>query len=93
MNQENDEVIERGQKMEKLLKNKDFQELIIDGFIKLGTEDIMIRYHSIPPDHRDILNEKIVAYGMLNTYINGIIAEGVAMQDYTQEMNEFEREM
>lgn len=72
-------------KMEKLLKNKDFKDLFIDGFMKEDLQFLGLNVANTPADSRNKLVEQMLARGILKQYIDGIIVAGKSAEEAVAE--------
>jgi hypothetical protein len=63
--------------MTKLLNNKDFKKIFIEGFLKEDMVQIGYNFTNIQPEKRQLLVENLLARGILKQYIDSIITSGV----------------
>lgn len=74
----------KAEKMQKLVENPLFKELILDEFIKEKAERIAMEFHMLSDENRKEANETLCALGILNDYINGIIHVGDMQRAYEE---------
>jgi hypothetical protein len=75
--------------MNKLLSNKDFKKIFIEGYLKEDMVQIGYNFTNIKPDNRQLLVENLLARGIFKQYIDSIISSGLKAKE-TIELNEGE---
>jgi hypothetical protein len=75
--------------MNKLLGNKDFKKIFIEGFMKEDMVQIGYNFTNIKPENRQLLVENLLARGIFKQYIDSIISAGLKAKSNI-ELNEGE---
>ena len=76
-----------GEKLTRLLKNKDFKELILDGFLHDFALDMSYKYAS-PITNKEYINNALIGISVFKQYLDSIREK--SEQAYSQLRNEEE---
>ena len=77
----------KGEKLTRLLKNKDFKELILDGFLHDFALDMSYKYSS-PVANKEYINNALIGISVFKQYLESIREK--SEQAYSQIRNEEE---
>ena len=77
--------IEIANAMNKLLNNKDFKKVFLDGFFKADMVQLGMNFTNVLPEKRGLIVEALLARGILRQYIDGIITSGVSAKSQLEE--------
>lgn len=84
------DAVNRMQSISRLLKNKDFKSIILEGFLKDDFIYLGLNFANTPKEKRDFLAEQLLARGIFKQYLDGIISEGISANEtiaqYSQEV-------
>ena len=81
------QTVKDGEAMDKLLKNKDFNRLFIEGFIKEDMVQLGMNITNMPAEKRPHLTEAMLARGIFKQYMDAILSAGSSAK---QQLNEME---
>ena len=79
-----------GEKLTRLLKNKDFKELILDGFLHDFALDMSYKYSS-PVANKEYVNNALIGISVFKQYLDSIREK--SEQAYSQLRNSDEEEI
>ena len=77
----------KGEKLTRLLKNKDFKELILDGFLHDFALEMSYKYSS-PVTNKEYVNNALIGISVFKQYLDSIREK--SEQAYSQLRNEEE---
>lgn len=71
--------IELAECLKRLLKNKDFKKIILDGFLEHGSTNLTKNYVKIKPEYREDIIAELAARGTLWRYLDSIEEEAASI--------------
>ena len=75
------EIIDRGDKLERLLNNADFKELITEGYCQNLADSLVSCLSKASPTMKDIMNSKLLGISYFKEYIDLIGSEKVRAKE------------
>jgi len=79
------EAVNRMQQLGRLLKNKDFKSLFVEGYLKDDFIYLGLNLATLPADKRESIQEQVMARGIFKQYIDSIITAGQYAQNTIDE--------
>ena len=79
------EAVNRMQQLGRLLKNKDFKSLFVEGYLKDDFIYLGLNLATLPADKRDAIQEQVMARGIFKQYIDSIVTAGQYAQNTIDE--------
>lgn len=64
--------IELAEDLRKLLKNKEFKKIVLDGFLESGSTFLCKNITKVKPEYKEAIVEEMTARSILWKYIDGI---------------------
>jgi hypothetical protein len=67
-----DSQLEMYESIKRLYKNRDFKKLILDGYLDIGSSNLVKNFNRVKPEFRDSLIEEITARSNFWKYVDTI---------------------
>jgi hypothetical protein len=84
------DAISTAESMDKLLRNKDFKKIFIEGYIKDDMVQLGMNITNLPSEKRNHIVEAMLARGIFKQYIDGLMSTGINAKQQLEQDGEDE---